>query len=149
MNIAFRFFLLAALLLGAVRLTAADSMDMKNDMKGEVLSAYLKVSSALAADDLAAAKSAAATLAEHARTGGKRDIADKADALAKASKIEAARGAFKTLSVAVEPLAMGDKAYIVMYCPMADSDWIQTSAKVQNPYFGKAMLTCGGPKKAK
>ncbi|HVZ64175.1 MAG TPA: DUF3347 domain-containing protein [Lacunisphaera sp.] len=124
-------------------------MDMKSDMKPEILSAYVKVSTALAADDLAAAKVAASILAEHAGMSDNKDIAAKADALAKTSKIEAARGAFRALSVAVEPLAAGQKDLVVMYCPMADSDWVQATGKTQNPYFGKAMLTCGSPKKMK
>jgi hypothetical protein len=149
MTLLSRSLLLIGFLLGVARLAAADAMDMKSDMKPEMLSAYVKVSTALAADDLAAAKTAASALAEHASMSDNKDIAAKADAIAKASKIEAARGAFKVLSVAIEPLATGQKDLVVMYCPMADSDWVQAKGKTQNPYFGKAMLTCGGPKKTK
>jgi hypothetical protein len=139
-----RLLFIGGLILGAVRLAATDSMDMK----GEVLSAYLKVSAALAADDLAAAKIAAATVAEHARMSDRKDIANNADALAQASKIEAARETFRSLTIAMEPLVEGDKGYVVMYCPMAKSDWIQMPGQAQNPYFGKSMLHCGGPKKS-
>lgn len=145
MKLISRSLLLLGSLLGVGRLTAVDMMDMKP----EILSAYVKVSTALAADDLAAAKTAASAVAEHASMSDNKDIATKATALAKASKIEAARGAFRELSVAVEPLVAGNKDLVVMYCPMADSDWVQAKGKTQNPYFGKAMLTCGEPKKAK
>ncbi len=137
--------LVLGLILGAVRLSAADSMPMKN----EVLASYVKVSAALADDDLAAAKAAAVAVAKHAGMSDKKEIAAKAEAVAKATKIDAARENFKALSAAVEPLAAGEKGYVVMHCPMAGADWLQTSAKVQNPYFGKAMLTCGAPKKSK
>jgi hypothetical protein len=149
MKLLSRSLLLIGFLFGVARLVAADAMDMKSDMKPEILSSYIKVSTALAADDLAAAKTAASALGEHAGMSDNKDIAAKAGAVAKAANIEAARGAFKTLSVAIEPLVEGQKDLVVMYCPMADSDWVQMKGKTQNPYFGKAMLTCGGPKKAK
>lgn len=141
-----RSLLLLSFLLGVVRLTAADTMDMKP----EILSAYVKISAALAADDLAAAKAAAGTVAEHAgMSENNKAIAPKAEAVATAKDLEAAREAFKSLSAAVEPLAAGEKGYVVMNCPMMNADWVQTSKEVKNPYFGKAMLTCGGPKKVK
>lgn len=145
-----RSLLFIGFLFGLARLTAAGAMDMKSDMKSEILSSYVKVSAALAADDLAAAKTAAEAVADHAgMSGANKAIAPKATAVAKAKSIDAARDAFKTLSEAVEPLAAGEKGYVVMNCPMKNADWVQTSNDVKNPYFGKAMLTCGGPKPAK
>jgi uncharacterized membrane-anchored protein len=145
-----RLFLVASVILGlVVRLTAADSMNMKSDMKNEILSSCVKVSAALAADDFAAAKSAAGMVADHAAmSDAYKAVAPKAKAVAQAKDIKAAREAFKSLSAAVEPLATGEKGYVVMHCPMADADWVQTSKDVKNPYFGKSMLTCGEPKQA-
>lgn len=145
-----RSLLLLGFVFGLTRLTAVGAMDMKSDMKSEILSSYVKLSTALAADDLAAAKAAAATVAEHAgMSDGHKAVAPKAEAVAKAKDIEVAREAFKALSAAVEPLAAGQKGYVVMNCPMANADWVQTSKDVKNPYFGKSMLTCGGPKASK
>jgi len=146
MNHISRLFLVAGLLFGVARLSAAESANM---MKSEILSSYANISAALAADDVSAAKAAAATTAEHARMGNQNDIATKADAVAKAAKIEDARSAFKSLSTAVEPLAAGQKDFVVMHCPMVNADWVQKKGKTQNPYYGKAMLTCGGPKASK
>lgn len=126
----------------------ATAMNMKGEMKTEVLSSYVKVSSALAADDLAAAKKAASEVAEHAGMAGSKDIAAKANAVASAANIDAAREAFKAFSSAVEPLAKGQDVYVVMNCPMA-GDWVQAKGPTRNPYMGKAMLTCGGPKDSK
>jgi len=96
---------------------------MGGDMKKEILSAYVKVYAALAADDLASAKTAATAAAGNAgMSDSYKAIEPKAAAVAKASSVETARGAFKELSAAVEPLATGQKDYVVMYCPMADSD---------------------------
>ena len=137
-------------LIGFTRLLAADSMNMSGDMKQEILTTYVKVSTALAADDLASAKAAAAIVAEHAgMSDSYKTIAAKAQALAKSSKIYDARGDFRDLSAAIEPLAVGENNLVIMHCPMADSDWVQAKGKTKNPYFGKAMLTCGSPKKMK
>lgn len=143
-----RLLVIVGFLLGFVRLTAAETK-MSDDMKLEIVSSYVKVSSALAADDLAAAKKAAGEVAEHAKmSSGYKAIAPKADAIAKAGNIDAARDAFKSLSSAVEPLAKGASKYVAMHCPMA-GDWIQEKGSTKNPYMGKAMLTCGGPKETK
>lgn len=143
----FRFPLIALSLLGAAGLSAAD---MKSDsMSFEILAASAKVSAALAADDLSAAKSAAAELADHASMAKNTDVVSKATAVAKAEKIGDARKELVGLTAAVEPLTKGQKDYVVMHCPMLGSDWVQAKGKTQNPYYGKSMLTCGAPKKTK
>ncbi len=111
-----------------------------------VLTQYVPVAEALAADDLAKAKTAAGELAKQAGTAGLKVVATPALAVAHADNLDAARAAFKTLSMKVAPLAQGIKGYVVMHCPMADADWVQTDATVRNPYLGKTMLTCGAPK---
>ena len=142
-----RSLLTAGSLLSALQLSAAD---MKTDsMTSEILAASAKVSAALAADNLSAAKSAASELAGHADMAKNTAVASKANAVAKAEKITDARKELIGLTAAVEPLAQGQKEYVVMNCPMAGADWVQTKGKTQNPYYGKSMLTCGGPKQAK
>lgn len=100
------------------------------------LSQYESVRAALATDDLTAARRAA------------RDIADNenAAALADAVSIADARDAFKRLSKKAVHLAQEQSGYFVASCPMVeggDGRWVQTTPKVNNPYFGKSMLTCG------
>lgn len=141
----FRLLLVATALLGALRLSAADKM---GSMGSEIITAYAKVTTALAADDLAAAKTAAAEVADHAGMAKNTAVAGKAKALAAAKDIEGARKELIGLTTAVEPLAKGDKNYVLMNCPMA-GDWIQQKGPTKNPYMGKAMLTCGGPKEVK
>ena len=64
------------------------------------------------------------------------------------SSIANARKAFRALSEEVIPLAEGDSDYVLLTCSMAHGgDWVQSKGEVRNPYFGKAMLTCGAPKK--
>ncbi|MEO7698137.1 MAG: hypothetical protein ABIZ04_02830 [Opitutus sp.] len=142
-----RVLLTAFSLLGAIRLSAADMKT--NSMSSEILASSAKVSAALAADDLSAAKSAATALADHATMAKNTDVATKASALSKAEKIADARKELIALTAAVEPLAKGQQDYVVMNCPMAGADWVQAKGKTQNPYYGKSMLTCGAPKQNK
>ena len=99
------------------------------------LSAYAKVQTALAADDLPGAKSAAA------------DLGEQGSDLAKAPSLKDARTAFEKLSARAKTLADGDNGYHLFYCPMLKKDWVQTSTTAANPYAGKSMLTCGEMKK--
>ena len=71
-------------------------------------------------------------------------------ALSETSDIKGQRNYFKPLSEgmvqAVSTFGINQKVYN-QYCPMADSNqgafWLSKDAEIRNPYFGKAMLTCG------
>jgi hypothetical protein len=120
-----------ALMALAVPLSAAQLTDQNK----QFLAAYDKVHHALVADDLAGAKKAAAELG----TAGVE--------LSKSKSLDEARAAFSKLSDQAEKMAAGQSGYYVMHCPMKNKDWVQTSDKVENPYGGKDMLTCGEVKK--
>ena len=110
----------------AAELSANDKQFLQN---------YEQVRAALAADDLAGAKKAAASLG------------DEGSDLAKSDTLKDARKAFGKLSEQAVKLASGQPGFHVMHCPMVNKDWVQTSDKVANPYYGKEMLTCGEEKK--
>ncbi len=114
-----------------------------NETSGSVLPAYEKVRGALAADNLNAARQAAATLAEKATADKNEAISKGAADLAQSSDLEKAREQFKAVSQAVIPLVKGKAGYYVIRCDMARAAWVQTDKNVQNPYLGKAMLSCG------
>ena len=114
-----------------------------------LLSAYEKVSTALANDDLAAAKTSAATLAQQAGGVGNETIADGAATLAKSDSLEAAREHLKAISNEAVKLAEGSDTYHAMTCPMARAQWVQSGEKVMNPYMGTKMQQCGGMMKSK
>jgi hypothetical protein len=120
-----------ALMALAVPLSAAQLTDQNK----QFLAAYDKVHHALVADDLAGAKKAALELG----TAGVE--------LSKSNSLDEARTAFSKLSDQAEKMAAGQSGYYVMHCPMKDKDWVQTNDKVENPYGGKDMLTCGEVKK--
>jgi hypothetical protein len=144
MKTSFRLLALVALLsLAALRPALGASS------QPDLLASYVKIQAALAADNVKAAQTAANALATEAAAAGQKDVAAKATAVAKAEKITDARKEFKALSAAIESLAEKRDDLVVMYCPMADADWVQAKGSVANPYYGKMMLTCGAPKKAK
>lgn len=106
-----------------------------SDPDKQFLARYEKVRSALAADDLGAARAAAG------------DLGDEGAQLAKSSSLKDARAAFEKLSDKAKQLAAGQAGYYVVHCPMLKKDWVQTSEKIANPYYGKEMATCGEIKK--
>ncbi len=106
-----------------------------SDADKQFLARYEKVRSALAADDLAAARTAAG------------DLGEEGAALAKSSSLKEARAVFEKLSDKAKQLAAGQSGYYVAHCPMLKKDWVQTSEKIANPYGGKEMATCGEIKK--
>jgi hypothetical protein len=121
---------LCVTLLGALAQAAPLS-----DTDKQFLTRYEKVRDALAADDLSAAKTAA------------NDFGDEGAALAKSNSLKEARVAFEKLSDKAKQLAAGQSGYYIVNCPMLKKDWVQTSEKIANPYYGKQMLACGEIKK--
>ncbi len=124
------------------------------DAQKSFLSQYEAVRAALATDDLAAAKKAATVVEKDLAMVAKEDTkaqpgADAAKKLAGADSLKTAREAFKALSKRAVHLAGSQKGYYIANCPMVEGgegDWVQTTTKINNPYFGKAMLTCGSIK---
>jgi len=117
---------LTALLVEAAPLSETDK---------QFLGRYEKVRSALAADDLGAAKTAAG------------DLGDEGAELTKSNSLKDARAAFEKLSDKAKQLAAGQSGFYVAHCPMLKKDWVQISEKIANPYGGKEMVTCGEIKK--
>lgn len=126
----------------------AANVSAPSEASAAVVNAYIPIADALAADDADKAQHAAANLARVAKTNGQKDVYTAAVALVHTGDLATQRTAFKQLSAVVTPLVADNKDYVVMNCPMAQADWIQTDAKVRNPYYGKSMLTCGAPKKS-
>ena len=134
-------------LLGTVALRAGDPLLT-------MLDPYFRIQSTLSDDKTEGVKSDAAAIASAARSMGEpgAPIVKAADALAGAADLVTARTAFSQLSDAVIALSESTKAEAgdgvhAMYCPMVKKQWLQKGDKVSNPYYGKAMLTCGEKKK--
>jgi hypothetical protein len=132
-----------------VLLASSSALYASEEMKA-IVSSYLEIHAALAADRLDGIKPAARVLAEQSTKmgSGGTDMAKAARALEQASDLKAVREAFGPLSDAV--IAAGktqgwpDLSGIkVGFCPMVNRSWIQKEGAVANPYYGQAMSTCG------
>lgn len=117
----------------------------------EAFAHYEQVRVALSTDtlpDVAMHAEMLAPLAE--KIGGARAKASAAQ-LVKAKTLEDARKHFGELSAILVPKFQAEKipgtqAYM---CAMKQKPWMQRGEKVENPYFGKAMPTCGSPLESK
>jgi len=106
-----------------------------SDKEKQFLAGYEKIHTALAADDLPTAKTAA------------KELGDDGGEIANAASLKDARAGFEKLSSRAKTLVAGQSGYYVVHCPMLKKDWVQTSTTVANPYAGKEMATCGEIKK--
>lgn len=82
-----------------------------------------------------------------------KEITASATSITKTSDIEVQRNHFKHLSAhlikAVKLFGVNQEVY-EQFCPMANDNkgayWLSLSKEIKNPYFGKAMSTCGETK---
>jgi hypothetical protein len=122
---------------------------------GDTLSAtivdpYLQIQQALSDDSIEGVKAHAGEIATAATALGApaMKIDTAAVQLASTTDIEAARDKFGALSLAIENYMTGLKLkppddVKVAYCPMVLKPWLQKAGTIDNPYYGKSMLTCG------
>jgi Cu(I)/Ag(I) efflux system membrane fusion protein len=112
---------------------AAPRAEGLSEADAAFLASYEKIRAALAGDNLDAAKKAAVGL-------------EGAEEIAAAKKIGDARVAFKALSATAIAKAKGHAGFYIAHCPMVKgggADWLTTKKKIENPYFGSAMFSCG------
>jgi len=134
---------------------------------GDVVSAYVRISEALAADDGEGAKKGVHGLSLALANLDQKSLPVKAQAAWKEAGREMRRGIhamgavsdISGLRAAFEPLSNGlieavsqlgiemDQPVFEVFCPMAFDNrgayWLQLDDQVRNPYFGAAMLACG------
>lgn len=112
---------------------------------------YLRLQTALAADNLQAAKDQAKAMMEI--TGHSGPLPELLHTMLAADSLDSMRKPhFDALSTAlIESVKADSHAFegdlYQMHCPMVygstGADWIQASEDLKNPYFGATMLTCG------
>jgi len=129
---------LTTLFCAAIAFATMQSLAQAANLSGQdkkFLASYEKIHTALAADDLTVAKSAAA------------ELGDLGSDIAKANSLKDARAGFEKLSARAKTIAAGQSGYHVAHCPMLNKDWVQPSTTISNPYGGKEMVSCGEIKK--
>jgi hypothetical protein len=125
----FRTLLAATIAITAITLSAQAAN--LSDKDKQFLAGYEKVHTAIAADDLSTAKSAA------------KDLGEEGSNIAQAGSLKDARAGFEKLSNHAKTLVAGQSGYHVFHCPMLNKNWVQSSTTVANPYGGKGMVGCG------
>lgn len=142
-----------ALLVGTTTMVAATRpahvASVAPDFVADVVGPYLAIQTALVSDELGPVAAAAKALRAGADSLGAdgKALAAAASKVGAATSLEAARAAFGDLSV--ELIAYADRTKqpvegkIVAFCPMANKSWVQADGAIANPYYGKAMATCG------
>ena len=125
-----------------------------------LLAQYMRIHDALASDKLSGVAAACKRIAKLATkvkpesvkgqhrahyASLPKKIRAAAKKLAGAKSLATARDAFKELS---RPMAMWvtmskPAGVNVVFCSMAKGSWLQTDAKIRNPYYGAKMLSCG------
>jgi len=123
---------------------------MAADLPSALVDPYLLVQAALSADQFDGVALQAQAIEMAAATLGKdgADLAASAKTLVAAKDLAAARTAFGNLSAALTAYAEKTKSSFgpgirLAYCPMAAKPWLTKDKDIRNPYYGKAMLTCG------
>ena len=120
------------------------------DLPAALIDPYVQVQVALAADQFEGVTTHAQAIEKAAATLGTEasDIVASAKKLAAAREIAAARTAFGEVSTAITAYAEKTKSGFgpgvqLAYCPMAAKPWLTRDKEIRNPYYGKAMLSCG------
>jgi predicted phage gp36 major capsid-like protein len=110
----------------------------------------LAIQTALAADDGSGVAAQASALAQAAAGLGPAaaPLASAAAALAAQTDLAAMRRLYGELSAALVAYVRAEKLALPdgirpAYCPMARRPWLQKDGAIRNPYYGRAMTTCG------
>lgn len=113
----------------------------------EAFGHYEQIRVALSNDTVAETAKHAKALALLAGAVAGPDAKKAADQLTAAKTLEDARIHFGDLSVALVPKfqAEGIQGAHAYMCPMKQKPWMQRGDTMSNPYYGKAMFTCGSP----
>ena len=113
----------------------------------EAFSHHEQIRVALSNDTLAETAKHAKALAPLAGAIAGTAAKKAADKLAAAKTIEDARILLGDLSAAIVQTlqAEGISGAHGYMCPMKQKPWMQRGDSMSNPYFGKAMSTCGSP----
>jgi len=131
--------------------TMNNRLEIPAEQAAQLTGPYLTMQSALASDDLDAAKAQAKAMM--AITGHSGSLPEMLHNMLAADDLEGMRKRhFETLSMAMIAAVKDtperfDQDFYIMHCPMVygdrGADWLQATDQLRNPYFGATMLKCG------
>ncbi|MCW3464200.1 DUF3347 domain-containing protein [Chitinophaga nivalis] len=135
-----------------VSVTPVAGVVLKEDALNAIYIHYMRLTDALTAGEVAAARIAGSAIeAGAANIPGGAGLARTAAGIMAAGDIETQRTAFAALSedfiALVKKSGLQRGTLYVDFCPMAMNDkgayWLSANKVISNPYFGAEMLTCG------
>jgi len=157
--------LTSMLLLLLITVMNANAQTTLTSSVNDITVAYLNLKNALAKDDGALAESKAKILYDEINTVPTKDLPAKqqgvwkkyADKLSFDSRhisettaIDHQREHFASLSKnlyeVLKALPVNSADLYWQYCPMKKANWLSDAQTIENPYYGKAMLSCGSVK---
>lgn len=132
--------------------SAISRVETKNIALNALLGQYYKLSDALTTGNINEARLIANAILAGAEKTGEKEIAEIAKQIVSSEELEAERKAYQNLSHAfiqrIKEAGMESGNLYIAHCPMAfnnkGASWITIVKEIKNPYFGEAMLTCGG-----
>ena len=151
------------LVLASLSITSASTQPSTIDTSGEVLlTSYLKAKDALVLGNVqevnlqanifltTLSKLDGAKLSKDSGLTFKKykiALTNSGHALASAKDIIKQRTAFAPLSETffqlIKQLQINTDTLYYQFCPMKKAYWLSTEEKIENPYYGKQMMTCG------
>ena len=116
-----------------------------------VINAYISIKNALVKSNAESAQAGAVKLLSVVDATNMPEVQQKTKEMAAVKGLDSLRSRFDSLSVALydQVKAHPDSSQTLykMYCPMAFNNrgafWLSNEQKIENPYFGDEMLTCG------
>ena len=127
--------------------------------------AYLDVKNALVKDDAATAEAKAKTLCDEVSAVQTKDMTAKEQSawksyvdklsfdsrhISETDAIDHQREHFASLSksmyAVLKAFPVNSNEIYMEYCPMKKAGWLSDNKAIENPYYGKSMLNCGGVK---
>ena len=126
-----------------------------SEMSRAIVDPYVKIAASLADDSTDGVKANAGAIATAATALGSPAMKIDMAAMQLAGvasgappDIQDVRDKFGALSVAIDTYMTGlhlaaPEGVKVAVCPMVEKPWLQTAMNIDNPYYGKSMLTCG------
>ena len=121
----------------------------------ELLSKYLDLTTAMAADDDAKTKAAVTELHQFTQSDAFNTLVAKDDlkelkevaqywTTLERKEIQKDFSEASKMSLILPRLTnQTGRSLITAYCPMAPGRWFKTESTISNPYYGSMMLTCG------
>jgi len=150
--------LLAAVISANAQATVSTSIN-------NLTTAYLDVKNALVKDDAATAETKAKTLCDDISAVQTKDMSATQQAawksysdklsfdsrhISETATIDHQREHFASLSknmyAVLKAFPVNSNEIYMQYCPMKKASWLSDKKAIENPYYGKSMLDCGGVK---